>query len=323
MEHRAGLERQLADHRCTGTRSAGPTWTGGFGHEGLDLVAGARRGAGHPGVRRPLHRGRVRRGQPRLARLRPPARAAAPGRDATGALQLVGGDRLRRRRGRPAGPRGAGREPRRRAVRDGRRLVRRPHQRPRRPRRLGAQPGPLPRTGCARSPTEVHRLGMRVRPVGRAGDGQPGQRPLPARTRTGCCTWPTATAPRLRHQLVLNLARPDAAEWAHAWLDRLVGRARHRLPQVGRQPAVHRGRLAGARRSGPAVDRAHPRGLPDHGPAAGRPPGPAHRGVRRRRRAGRPGHPRPHRPGVDRRTTPTRSTGSPSSTASASSTRRR
>ncbi|MEU7875225.1 alpha-galactosidase [Dactylosporangium sp. NPDC049140] len=26
----------------------------------------------------------------------------------------------------------------------------------------------------------------------------------------------------MRHQLVLNLARPDAAEWAHAWLDRLV-----------------------------------------------------------------------------------------------------
>ena len=28
----------------------------------------------------------------------------------------------------------------------------------------------------------------------------------------------------LRHQLVLNLARPDTAEWTHAWLDRLVGR---------------------------------------------------------------------------------------------------
>jgi alpha-galactosidase len=27
----------------------------------------------------------------------------------------------------------------------------------------------------------------------------------------------------MRHQLVLNLARPDVAEWAHAWLDRLVG----------------------------------------------------------------------------------------------------
>jgi alpha-galactosidase len=26
----------------------------------------------------------------------------------------------------------------------------------------------------------------------------------------------------MRHQLVLNLARPDAAEWTHAWLDRLV-----------------------------------------------------------------------------------------------------
>jgi alpha-galactosidase len=27
----------------------------------------------------------------------------------------------------------------------------------------------------------------------------------------------------MRHQLVLNLARPDVAEWAHGWLDRLVG----------------------------------------------------------------------------------------------------
>ena len=27
----------------------------------------------------------------------------------------------------------------------------------------------------------------------------------------------------LRNQLVLNFARPDVAEWAHTWLDQLVG----------------------------------------------------------------------------------------------------
>jgi len=30
----------------------------------------------------------------------------------------------------------------------------------------------------------------------------------------------------MRHQLVLNLARPDVAEWTHGWLDRLVGEHR-------------------------------------------------------------------------------------------------
>ena len=99
---------------------------------------------------------------------RHPGRGPGP----AGALQLLGGHRLRHLRGAAAGARRAGRGDGRRAVRRGRRLVRAAHQRPGRPRRLDPQPRPLPgRAGAAR------RRGARarhaVRDLGRAGDGQP------------------------------------------------------------------------------------------------------------------------------------------------------
>lgn len=61
-----------------------------------------------------------------------------------------------------------------------------------------------------------------LRPLGGAGDGQPGQRPLPQAPGLGA-SLPHRTRTELRNQLVLNFARHDVAEWAYGWLTRLVG----------------------------------------------------------------------------------------------------
>ena len=74
----------------------------------------------------------------------PRPRAAAPR-----ALQLLGGDVLRRRRAGPERRSPRRPRPRRRALRDGRRLVRRARPRPRRPRRLDRQPAGSSRTASS------------------------------------------------------------------------------------------------------------------------------------------------------------------------------
>lgn len=285
----SGSWRITVDHTHTGR----VTWTGGFGHENVSwrlkpgetwetpVFAGLYAADGFGGTSR------------LLARLRPRVRPAALRRAAADRLQLLGSDRLGRRRAdRNTTRRGRG-EARRRAVRDGRRLVRRPHRRHRRTRRLDRQRAALPRRARA-----ARRRGARardeVRAVGRAGDGQPGQRPLPRAPGLGAAHGePHAhdVAQPARAQL-----RPPGRRGLGAQVARPARRrARDRLPQVGHEPRVHRGRVALDGGSGTAVGRPRPRGLRDLRPAAGRSPRPADPGVRGRRRPHRPGDPRAHR----------------------------
>jgi alpha-galactosidase len=120
-----------------------------------------------------------------------------------GALQLVGGDRLRRGRGRPAQARGA-----RSSDTAG----------------LGdwqSNPGRFP-DGLGPLVEEVHRLGMafglRVEPEMVDPDSE-----LYRRHPEWILHYENRERTLLRSQSVLNFARLDVAEWAHGWLDRLVG----------------------------------------------------------------------------------------------------
>ena len=68
---------------------------------------------------------------------------------------------------------------------------------------------------------EVHRLGMRfglwVEPEMVNPDSE-----LYRRHPDWVLHMPNRTRTEIRHQLVLNFARPEVADWAHAWLDRLL-----------------------------------------------------------------------------------------------------
>ena len=131
------------------------------------------------GVLRP----RARRGQRRVPRAR--ARACRPRHDAaTGHPQHLGGGLLPPRRARAAAPRRRRRVGRRRAVRARRRLVPRPRRRHDLARRLVRRRAEVPeRARRAGRPRRRPRHG--VRPVGRARDGQRGQRPVPRAPRVG------------------------------------------------------------------------------------------------------------------------------------------
>ena len=219
-----------------------------------------------------------------------------------GALQLVGGDRASTST--QAGQTRAGRAGRARSACelfvDGRRLVRRPRQRPRRARRLDAQPAKVPgRPGRVRR--RRPRARHAVRAVGRAGDGQPRQRPVPRPIPTGSTTSRTAPARAARNQSVLNLARPDVRDWVHATAGRPAASAttidfvkwdmnRPFSEPAGR--ARRRGQLwfDHVRNLYAVLDRLRA----DH-------PDVADRVVLGRRRPGRHGHPATHRPGVDLR----------------------
>ena len=134
-EHGRGVERRprlgglLAHRRRSAARRPGQA-TGGAGHDDAGLCRSRPASSSPPGLRRPVHRRRLRRGEPRLARVQS-ARTCCPhaGEVAAGALQLLGGHRLRRRRGRAAARSPA------RAARAGRGAVRRRRRLVRRPRR--------------------------------------------------------------------------------------------------------------------------------------------------------------------------------------------
>ena len=96
------------------------------------------------------------------------------------------------------------------------------------------------------------RPGHAVRHLGRARDGQPRQRPVPRPSRLGlprpaprADVRPQSAGAQLR---AATTSRPGI----HEQLRRLLAEHRDRLREVGPQPAVHRGRLAGSRPSASA-----------------------------------------------------------------------
>ena len=145
---------------------------------------------------------------------------------------------------------------------------------------------------------EVHRLGMRfglwVEPEMVNPDSD-----LYREHPDWVLHFPHRTRTELRNQLVLNFARRRCRRLGVRLADPAGRRPRHRLPQVGHEPRVQRGRLAGPAGRRRPVWTAYVHNLygvidrlrADH-------PGAADRGVQRRRRPGGPGHPVPHRPGV-------------------------
>ena len=114
-------------------------------------------------------------------------------------------------------------------------------------------------TGCAvRRPRPRARHGLRA--VGRAGDGQPRLRPRRGPTPSGSSRPSTARASPSRHQHVLDLVTRRRTPTSSSAMSALVDGVRHRLHQVGPQPA------AGRRRPPPSGGRAstrRPGGLPD------------------------------------------------------------
>jgi hypothetical protein len=185
LVHGAGLERRLAAGRPPHPRRPGHhrRWRRARGYE---VATGARTAVAEPDVRRTVYPRRVRRHQPRVARVHPNPHPPPPAGDPAGALQLLGGHLVRRQRDQPARAGHDRRQAGRRAVRGRRRLVRQPHQRPRRARRLVAQPGTLPQRTSATD--RAHSWTRHaVRAVGRTRDGQPRQRPLRTAGWT-CCS---------------------------------------------------------------------------------------------------------------------------------------
>jgi hypothetical protein len=247
----ARLERQLADRRAHDARlDAGD---GGHLRLRLPLAAGTRGALRHPRLRRGLLRRRARGDVAAAAPPRAEPRAAAPPRPPPRPLQLLGGHVLPRDAGGSGRPGGPGGRDRGGALRRRRRLVSRAGQRPARPGRLGAGRGALPpgaRPACGAGA----RAGHALRALGRAGDGQPGQRPPPRPSGLGAAL-PAPTAlgapPPARAQL-----RPRGR--AGARLRRAGPPALRRtdlLREVGPQPAVDGAGLA----RGPAA--ASARGL--------------------------------------------------------------
>ena len=202
-------------------------------------------------------------------------------------------DRLQRaRRPRRRGGRGA--------VRARRRLVPRPPRRHGRAGRLERR-----RRGVARRP----RARSSTTSAGSAWSSGCGSSP---RWSTPTRTWPrppglAAAAGRpaaaVRAQHVLDLAITDAFAHVSGQIDALLGELRRSTTSSGTTTGTSSRR--GTPRSAPACTR-RPGRLPAARRAARRPPGRRDRVVRLRRGAGRPRHPRAHRPGVGLRhpTTP-------------------
>ena len=106
-----------------------------------------------------------------------------------------------------------------------------------------------------------------------------------------------------RNQLVLNLARPDVAEWMFATLDRLLSGNRIEfvkwdMNRSFSEPGWPAAFLGGGDQERVWTDHVQ-QPLRGHRPAARRPPGRRVRVLRQRRRPGRPGHLAPRRAGVD------------------------
>ena len=188
----------------------------------------------------------------------------------------------------------------RRAVRARRRLVPAPPRRRRRARRLVRRRGRLARRAAPAGRRTSRGLGHAVRAVGRAGDGQPRLRPRPRPPGLDPRAPAAGPPPPSRHQQVLDLGRPRGVRLPPGAARRAAHRVPDRLPQVGPQPRpastpAPAGRRAGRARARPlAVYR-----LLDElrAPAPRR----GDRVLLLRRRAGRPRHPRAHRPGLGQR----------------------
>ena len=276
-----------------------------------------------PRLRRAVERRRIRRREPRLARLA--ARPRHPGRrpGPAGALQLLGGHRA--------------------------------STSPRSSSAALAAPG-RGRWASSCSSSTTRWFGQRTSDRAGLGDWTPNPDRFPRRAeaarRRGARAWacssgsgssrrwstpdsdlyrahpdwvqhhPGRNRTEFRNQLVLNLAREDVQEYLWERLDTLLSSAPDRLCEVGLQPLLHGRGLARRRLPAAAVGRPRPRALRPAGPAAGRAPRGRLRVLLGRRRPDRPrgSCPAPTRCGPP--TTPTRWTGSPSSTASARSTRR-
>ena len=95
--------------------------------------------------------------------------------------------------------------------------------------------------------------------------------------------------PLQRHQLVLDLTRPEVTGYLLRADQRAAGRVRHLLRQVGLQPGHRRRRQRGAR-GRPGRTRPGPGGVRAAGRAAGAAPRRGVGVVRGRRRPDRPGH---------------------------------
>ena len=211
----------------------------------------------------PALRGPLRR-RPQRLRGGVPAPPAGPDREVSaarppspGALQLLGGGLLRPRPPAPRGPRHARRRAGGRTLRAGRRLVRTARRRHDLVVRLDGRSPQVPR---GTRPADRPRAGPRddVRPLVRAGDGQPEIEPLPRPPGMGAR--PRGPDPRAR----TDGARHGPARGARLRLRGHGGdplRPSDRLRQAGPQPGAARTRCGtGARdlrAAGPA-----PRGVP-------------------------------------------------------------
>ncbi len=263
--------------------------------------AGGGRVLHRPGLRRAVERRRLRRGEPRLARL--PAGVRHPGRrpGPAGAVQLLGGHRAstspRSSRGRwPAGPR-------RSASSCSSSTTAGSAQRTSDRAGLGdwtPNPDRFP-DGLKPLADDVHDLGMQfgiwvepemVNPDSDLYRAHPDWvQYQPGRKRT-----------ELRNQLVLNLAREDVQEYLWERLARAALQCPDRLREVGLQPLLHRRGLARGLLPAAPVDRSCERAVRACSTGCG--PGPPGRRLRvllGRRRPDRPRCPVPYRPGVDLR----------------------
>ena len=268
----------------------------------------------HTGGGRCLQRRRARRAGPAVARV--PARLG-PARAAEGHLQLVGGHHLRRHRGR-------------------------------RSSRWPTSPPPwvsrrswstTAGSSAGRTTTAASATGRPTRPSSRTASAPSSRRSGRVVWTSGCGSsrrWSTPGPqlyaahpdwvyqadgrPRstIRNQYLLNLGRPDVYEFVLSTLDDLLARVPDLVSEVGLQPAAHRGGPVGRR----PRRRARAQPLPHPRPPARGPPGRDRRGLRGRRRPGRPGDGGAHRRAVAQRQHRRRWTGCASSTASCPRTRR-
>ena len=163
------------------------------------------------------------RAVPRAARPRDVARPAAAGPD-----QQLGGHVLRLRRAEAARDRDRRAGPRDRAVRARRRLVRRARRRHDLARRLVRRPAQAARTASTGWPARIEALGLALRAVDRARDGQPAR----------------ASCSRAHPDWAIGIARPAADGEPPAARPRPV-------PARGRRPPLRRRcpRSSAARRS--------------------------------------------------------------------------
>ena len=156
------------------------------------------------------------------------------------------------------------------------------------------------------------RAGHGVRAVGRAGDGQPRLRPRPGAPGLDAGHRRAAAAAVAPPAGARPGPTPRRTRYILERLDALLDRVPDRLPQVGPQPRPARGRRTGRGRAGRArADRWRSTGCSTS--CARRHPGVEIESCSSRRRPGRPGDPRAHRPGLGQRLHRRRSSASRSS----------